>query len=242
MNYTLKLRLSASLRHIDTFSSEPYDKLQQAKGAGMSKKKLAGIIAPCGVAVIVAILLIHFEPWAETLPVETYTLTTIVIPSGAGSVSPHDGEYESSEQVTLTPYPASNYTFDHWSGDASGDSNRITITMNHDYSIIANFAPTVSNPLALRAPECGATGVSLGNIAFGWNSLDAADEYSFVLSANPDLSVPIVEATSVAPFYMYIGALDYNGVYYWQVQALSGGSVISQSPVCVFYTIESPYA
>lgn len=208
----------------------------------MSKGKLAGIIAACAVVATSAILLIHFQPWAGTPSTETYTLTTIVNPSGAGSISPAGGEYASSEQVTLTASPANDYTFDHWSGDASGNSTTVTITMDRDYSIIANFASTVSTPLTLRAPGCGATGVSLGNLAFGWTSVAGADGYSFVLSANPDLSAPIVAATSVAPFYMYTGALDYNGVYYWQVKALSGGSVISQSPVCVFYTIESPYA
>jgi uncharacterized repeat protein (TIGR02543 family) len=208
----------------------------------MSKKKLVGIIAACAAVIVVAVLLIRFEPWAGTPSVETYILTVSASPLGTGSISPSGGEYEFGEQVTLTAYPASGYTFDHWSGDASGNSTAITVTMNHDYSITANFASTVSNPLTLRAPACGATGVSAGNLGFGWTGVAGAEEYSFVLSANPDLSDPIVEATSVAPFYMYTGALDYNCVYYWQVKALSGGFAISQSPVCVFYTTESPYA
>ena len=70
---------------------------------------------------------------------QTYTLTTSISPSGAGSVSPPGGEYESGVQVTLTASPASGYTFDHWSGNASGATSGIAITMDSDKSVTANF-------------------------------------------------------------------------------------------------------
>ena len=97
----------------------------------MSKKKLAGIIAGCIIAIIVIA--------AIATPTPTYTLSVSVSPSGAGSVSPSDGEYESGVQVTLTASPASGYTFDYWDGDASGSSNTVTITMNSDKTITAHF-------------------------------------------------------------------------------------------------------
>lgn len=73
---------------------------------------------------------------------QMYTLTTNVIPSGAGWVSTSGGEYESGAQVTLTATPASGYTFDHWSGSASGTTSSILITMNSDKSISAYFKTT----------------------------------------------------------------------------------------------------
>jgi uncharacterized repeat protein (TIGR02543 family) len=73
---------------------------------------------------------------------QTYTLTTNIIPSGAGSVSPSGGVYESGVQVTLKASPASGYTFDHWSGNASGTTSGITITMDSDKSVTANFKTT----------------------------------------------------------------------------------------------------
>ena len=105
----------------------------------MSKGKLAGIIVACAIAIIVTILLIHFEPWAGAPSAETYTLTTVVSPSAAGSVSPSGGDYESGDQITLTASPASGYIFDYWSGSASGTTTTITITMNSDKSVTANF-------------------------------------------------------------------------------------------------------
>lgn len=99
----------------------------------MSKKKLAGIIVGSIVAIIVMIAI------ATPGPTHTYTLSVSVIPSGAGSVSPSGGTYGSGVQVTLTAGATSGYTFDHWGGDASGTSPTITITMNVDHSITANF-------------------------------------------------------------------------------------------------------
>ena len=105
----------------------------------MSKNRLAAIIATCTIAIILVIVLFSMKPWERTPSTETYTLTTVVSSSGAGSVSPSSGEYESSVQVTLTASPAGGYTFDHWSGDASGTSPTIVITMDSNKDITAYF-------------------------------------------------------------------------------------------------------
>ncbi len=97
----------------------------------MSKKKLAGIIVGCIIVIIVIVAIATRTP--------TYTLSVSVSPSGAGSVSPSGGEYKSGVQVTLTASPASGHTFDHWSGSASGTSPTITIIMNGDHEVKANF-------------------------------------------------------------------------------------------------------
>lgn len=204
----------------------------------MSKRKLARIIAACAAAITIVILLIHFEPWTGPPPVETYRLTTKVCPSGAGSISPSGGEYEFGEQVTLTAYPAGNYTFDHWSDGASGNSTTITITMNHNYYISGDFASTASNPVTLVAPACGALNVPTKNVSFSWSGQFVADEYYFVLSRNPDLSAPIVRAGLTSKYYECEETLHDGAYYYWQVTALKEGSVISESNIEVFRTGE----
>ena len=78
--------------------------------------------------------------------VEKFTLSITVSPSGAGSVSPVGGECESGEQVTLTASPASGYTFDHWSSDASGTSSSITIIMDRHKGVIAHFREASTTP------------------------------------------------------------------------------------------------
>jgi beta-lactamase superfamily II metal-dependent hydrolase len=108
----------------------------------MSKKKLAGIIAVCIIAVIAVIVVTN--PRQPTLTAQTYTLTTYISPSGAGSVSPAGGQYESGVQITLTATPASGYTFDYWQDMASCSSNTVSsttvnITMNANKAITAHF-------------------------------------------------------------------------------------------------------
>jgi hypothetical protein len=108
----------------------------------MSKKKLAAIIVPCVIAIIVVIALIIFHPWRPPISPLMYSLSVDVSPSGAGSVSPSGGAYGPSVQVTLTASPASGYTFDHWSGSASDNTSTITITMDSDKSLTADFKTT----------------------------------------------------------------------------------------------------
>jgi len=114
----------------------------------MSRNKLAAVIVVCTIAIVATIVLFSLKPWEGTTPFETHTLTTIVSPSGAGSVSPSGGEYESGVQVTLTANPASGYAFDHWSGSASGTTTTITITIDSDTSLIANFETVPINAIS----------------------------------------------------------------------------------------------
>ncbi|MGA2670186.1 MAG: InlB B-repeat-containing protein [Dehalococcoidia bacterium] len=92
---------------------------------------------------------------------QTYTLTISASPSGDGSVFPSSGQYESGAQVTLTASPASGYTFDHWSGDASGTASTITITMDSNKSLTANFKATIQTyTLTVNVSLSGAGSVS----------------------------------------------------------------------------------
>ena len=68
-----------------------------------------------------------------------YTINTSVSPNGSGSVSPESGNYNEGTEVTLVAEPASGYRFDHWSGDAAGESSPVTIVLDTEKSVIANF-------------------------------------------------------------------------------------------------------
>jgi beta-lactamase superfamily II metal-dependent hydrolase len=108
----------------------------------MSKKKLIGIIVPCIVAIIAVIVATH--PKQPALIAQTYILITVVSPSGAGSVSPANGQYESGVQITLIATPASGYEFDYWQDMASSSSDVVTsntfeVTMNANRAITAHF-------------------------------------------------------------------------------------------------------
>lgn len=77
------------------------------------------------------------------IPVTYYTLTLAV--SGNGSTSPSVGRhtYAGGTVVSITAAPAVGYRFVTWTGDVGTIANVIaaatTVTMNADYSIMANF-------------------------------------------------------------------------------------------------------
>jgi len=105
-----------------------------------------------------------------------YTLSVSVSPSGAGSVSPLGNQYEEGTQVTLTATPASGYTFDHWSGDATGKSSPVTIVMDSEKSITAHFVAQYT----LNASVSPSSG---GTVSPAGGTYDAGTEVT--LNASP---------------------------------------------------------
>jgi uncharacterized repeat protein (TIGR02543 family)/uncharacterized delta-60 repeat protein len=71
--------------------------------------------------------------------IRQYTLTIAAGTEGTTDPSPGSHEYDSGTQVTVTATANTGYQFSGWSGDVSGTSNPITVTMDSDKSITANF-------------------------------------------------------------------------------------------------------
>ena len=70
-----------------------------------------------------------------------YDLNVSVMPEGSGTISPKSGSFNKGDQVTITATPATErFEFKNWSGSSSGTESSITITMNSDKNITANFA------------------------------------------------------------------------------------------------------
>ncbi len=70
-----------------------------------------------------------------------YKLTVSVDPPNSGTIAldPNKDKYLDGDAVTLTASPATDYRFTNWTGDATGTTNSITITMDKDKNIVANF-------------------------------------------------------------------------------------------------------
>ncbi|MCX7956892.1 MAG: InlB B-repeat-containing protein [Endomicrobia bacterium] len=83
-------------------------------------------------------IIANFTPTGN---VSGYTLTVNISPLGAGSVSinPSSATYTAGTQVTLTATANSGYTFSSWSGDVSSTTSSITIIMDSNKTITANF-------------------------------------------------------------------------------------------------------
>ena len=66
---------------------------------------------------------------------------TLAITSAHGSVVkvPNTPTYHFGEVVELTATPDDGWTFANWSGDASGSSNPVSVTMSGNRSVTANY-------------------------------------------------------------------------------------------------------
>ena len=71
--------------------------------------------------------------------INTYTLTISAV-NGSVAKVPDQPTYDHGTSVQLTATPAEEYHFTGWSGDASGTDNPLTVVMNGNKSITANFA------------------------------------------------------------------------------------------------------
>lgn len=82
--------------------------------------------------------------------------------------------------------------------------------------------------------------------SFQWDQIKYATGYEFQLSANSDMSAPIVDLTganALGPVnaYKYAGApLNNNKTYYWRVKGLTASSNTDWSSVTAFTTMDVP--
>lgn len=71
-------------------------------------------------------------------PVVKFRLTTSANPSDGGTVTPSSGEYNKGASVTVVATASDGYEFQDWTG-ATGTNPSITIVMNSDKTLTANF-------------------------------------------------------------------------------------------------------
>ncbi len=81
-------------------------------------------------------------PPEDFQPSDAATFNLVTTTEGSGSVllSPAGGTYDDGTSVRVTAVPNSGWQFDGWSGDASGSGSPLTIVMNRNMSLRANFS------------------------------------------------------------------------------------------------------
>lgn len=73
-----------------------------------------------------------------------FNLVTSVVGGGVILRNPNLTTFPTNSSVVLSVLPASGWTFDHWSGDASGANNSLNVLMTSDKFITANFSALTS--------------------------------------------------------------------------------------------------
>ncbi|MEX0662493.1 MAG: BspA family leucine-rich repeat surface protein [Balneolaceae bacterium] len=69
----------------------------------------------------------------------TYSLSVDMTPSDAGSISELEDSYEEGEDVEVQADPNDEYVFVGWSGDVESEENPLSLTVDQNYDLTANF-------------------------------------------------------------------------------------------------------
>ena len=97
--------------------------------------------------------------------VNTYTLNVTAV-NGTVLKVPSKTAYNSGEIVVLTATPATGYVFSSWSGDATGSLNPVSVTMNSNKNVTANFTAVVANTFTLNVIANNGTVSKNPNLVF----------------------------------------------------------------------------
>jgi len=126
----------------------------------------------------------------------TFTLAVTAV-NGSVLANPQQATYNSGSTVVLTATANLGYTFASWSGDATGNVNPLTVTMNANKNITANFTLN---------PAIGPGVVNLG-LAGNYNLLTKSGiSTTGVTSIQGDLGVSPASATAITGFGLIMDA------------------------------------
>ena len=81
--------------------------------------------------------------------INTYTLNVTAV-NGTVLKVPSKTAYNSGEIVVLTATPAAGYTFTGWTGNATGSVNPVSVTMNSNKNVTANFTAIAADTYTLN--------------------------------------------------------------------------------------------
>ena len=102
----------------------------------MGKKNLIKVLEKTSLYIFLIILFSCSKDVEEPV---LFTLTVTANPTEGGTVSPTNGQYESGDVATVTATPNPEYVFEKWTGGVIGTSSSVSVTMNGNKSVVANF-------------------------------------------------------------------------------------------------------
>jgi len=129
--------------------------------------------------------------------------------------------YASGSNAKLTAAPASGYAFANWTGDASGSANPLTLLMNGNKTVTANFVvPTPPNVTSPTSTGLTGSGATLGGNITG-DGGQALTERGVVVALNSINANPQISGSGVATTAA-VGTG--TGVFTTTVSGLTAGS------------------
>ncbi|MBI3834542.1 MAG: NHL repeat-containing protein [Planctomycetes bacterium] len=177
--------------------------------------------------------------------VQHFTVEVVVSPEGSGTVSldPASGTYEEGTKVKLTAAPSRGFAFVSFGGDATSSAVELTVVVDRNISITAQFEPLLVHVSATIEPS-GAGEVVLappdGTYLFGtevtMNAVAHAgyifqsymDESNQVLSAEPAFSLVAETDISIRVIFVPVVPKLYDVAV--EIQPVGAGSVTLNPP------------
>jgi uncharacterized repeat protein (TIGR02543 family) len=186
----------------------------------------------------IELLNVFHHRWTPSAPTcQSLTLTSSPASGGTleADAAPNCGSsyYTNGTVVNLTPNANFGYTFSNWSGDATGSDNPLTVTMDGNRTVTANFSP---------APVLPPDGAILYNNrpTFDWPDVPSAIGYQVQVSKNTAF-IPLVVNSSprgaTNSTYTPASNLPANFTLYWRYRAKL--SIFSYSPWSHVYMLET---
>ncbi len=138
---------------------------------------------------------------------DPFTLSVSVTGSGTVSKDPDLTAYDPGTHVDLTANPDPSWMFANWSGDLSGSANPVTLTMNADKTVMANFAATTYQLTVLTDGTTGsavspsgttmvnegeAQAISVSTVPSGYSFVNWTGE-----AGSPSIADPSSQSTTV---------------------------------------------
>ena len=109
--------------------------------------------------------------------------TLVVAASEGGSVDISGGTYNENSNVTVTAAPAQGYVFSGWTGNASGSTNPLTVSMTGNKDITATFS---RNQYALTVGVVGQGSVDQELVSSAKSKTDYDSGSTVRLTATPE--------------------------------------------------------
>ena len=179
----------------------------------------------------------------------SYSLTITSV-NGTVTKNPDQASYNYGTTVTLTATPAAGYAFTGWGGDASGSANPLTVTMNGNKSITANYTintytltitsvngTVTKNPdqasynygTSITLTATPATGYTFINWTENGTIISTSTSYQFTITGNRTLA---------ANFNTTRGDVDSDGI----IQALDASLILQAAVGILTLTSSQHYA
>ncbi len=129
----------------------------------------------------------------------TFTLTIAIGASGGGTTRPSPGSYSypPGTVISVGAFPSQGYAFSHWSGDVTGTSSVINVTLDRHKRIVANFVPISTTPPVMPVTQVQTPPQGIGKLVGKVDSKGMATEAIMLSSEDGTVHIAISQGTTL---------------------------------------------